>query len=1010
MSEPQKTPTVLVVLVVRDGARWLRGCLQGLATQTHRPIGVVAVDNASTDGSDEILAKALGAGRVLRLDERAGVAASVRAALDTPAAAEADFLLVLHDDAILAPDAVARMIEAAELEPNVGIVGPKVVDWDDARILREVGRSTDRFGHPASPLQDGEMDHGQYDRLLEVMWVSSCAMLVTRETWQRTGPPDERLDHREDLDLCWRARLAGFRVVMTPLAQARHRSASERGERAEEHRLRGPRYYAERAAVAAMLKNYGLRSLAWLLPAYSLLGIVRISLLAAGRRFEDALELLAAWVWNLLHLPGTLARRVRAQSVRAVADRYVRRFMESAGTRMPRWLETAGRILDEQRGIDEDEELHLGRHARSLARAHPVLVAWAAALFVGILAHRRLLGPEIVQGGVFPAFPDAPSDFFRELLSESRSTGLGGGPAASPALAVLGGLSALLVGSTALAAKVAMIALPAVAGVAAYRAALRQTGSKIAAVLSAASLSLSALMLWSFSEGRIGLLVVLATLPVIADRLESAFGAERPERPLRLVVGTGAALAIGAAFGPGVILAAGVLLAVHILASRARLRGIALSIGGALAAAVLAFPLLPGLAEAPDAALSSPIGTTRFADVSRLALGPAPGSWFGAWFLPAAALLGFMVVTKEQRGVAGRSLLAAIAGIFLAWASAAGYLPAPVSNPPVYVGVAAVAEATLVGLGVASLLSGLGRETFGLRQVAAGGLSVALAGGLALQALAAMPGGWAIGPRGVPDAWPVVATEAAGDYRVLWLGAIGGEPFPAPGGDPQGALEAGRASVRYALTDGEGTSALDVGRWSVAAGYSYLERALTELLRGDSVHAGALLSPLAVRFVVAEPGDLPMPAAARLDAQVDLDLVPAEGLVIYRNARAIPVASVVSGKSYSPEARRGELSALSQATPSKASVLRATDDGWSGIATADGMAVLSREFDERITRTSGSGDESSTEVFGWANAFPVEAEGPVTLRRPTATRASELAVLGLLWMAALWLTRRPASR
>src|SRR3972149_6692095 len=176
-TDPSTRPSVLVVVVVRDGAAWLRDCLESLSSQTHPRVGVLAVDNASADGSDELLEQALGPGRVLRLGQREGVAASVRGALQTPAAAEADYLL----------------------------------------ILREVGRTTDRFGHAYTPLQDGEMDQGQYDRVLEVLFVSSCVMLVSRAAWQRTGPPDERLDHREDLDFCWRARVARVRGPMAPL-------------------------------------------------------------------------------------------------------------------------------------------------------------------------------------------------------------------------------------------------------------------------------------------------------------------------------------------------------------------------------------------------------------------------------------------------------------------------------------------------------------------------------------------------------------------------------------------------------------------------------------------------------------------------------------------------------------------------------------------------------------------------------------------------------------------------
>ena len=76
-------------------------------------------------------------------------------------------------------------------------------------------------------------------------------MLISREAWQRVGVFDERLDSRhEDLDFCWRARLAGFRVLMTPLARRPPPATRpRRGERPAERHRRSERYYEERAAI-----------------------------------------------------------------------------------------------------------------------------------------------------------------------------------------------------------------------------------------------------------------------------------------------------------------------------------------------------------------------------------------------------------------------------------------------------------------------------------------------------------------------------------------------------------------------------------------------------------------------------------------------------------------------------------------------------------------------------------------------------------------------------------------
>ena len=1018
-----RTPSVLAVLVVRDGLPWLRECLRSLGGQSHPRLGIMAVDNGSTDGSGQVLAQALGPGRVLTLLDNPGLAGALRAALKLPVAQAADYVLVLHDDAALAPDAVERMVDAAQRirVERVGVVGPKVVDWDDPRILREVGRSTDRFGHPHTPLQDGEIDQGQYDRILEVLYVSSCAMLVSREAWQRTGILDERYGGRhDDLDFCWRARLAGFRVLMTPLAQARHRAAGARRERAEAQR-HGYQYFAERAALASMLKNYSFVSLLWLLPLHFVIGIPRLAYLALSRRFEDAYDLLASWTWNLVHLPSTLSRRVRAQSVRSVGDRLVRRFMESAFVRMPRWFREAERILEEQ--VEEEREAVPARaRVASLASEHPVLVAWALGIGVAALAYRTLVGPEPLLGGVLAAFPPGPSDFFRELLSGVRTTALGGTGAASPALGALGALSGASFASTALAQKLLLVLLPPVAAVLLYRSVLRQTGRRVAAVVASAAFVFSALVLWAFSEGRIEVLVAAAILPPAADRLDAAFGREGPGSPWRFVVGLGAITAIGVAFLPGILPALAVLVLVQFVAGRRRGRGLLLALASAATAAVLVFPIMPEIATSPRAELSSLVGTTDFATLARGAPGVGVGTGPVAWFLPAAALVAFSVVGREYRTRAWRAVAAAVAGVFLAWASAAGYLPGALSNAPAYLVLAALSEALVVGYGLAAIGSGMERQAFGYRQVAAGVMALVLAVGLGGQAFRAMVGDWAIGPNALPSAWPVVA-GVPGEFRVLWVGRIGGGPFPAPGGDAVDVVDAGAASVRFAITDRDGVSALDTGRGDDGAGYAYLRRALAELLSGRTSHGGALLAPLGVRFIVADEGsgtgvtgdpasgvDLPQAALDRLEAQLDLDLIPAGGLVIYRNAKALPLAFVTASDAFAEAAATDDLGAIASVPRVEATPIQAAPGGLAGTSPDAGFGFVS-EQDEGGWRVQTGGRSLGTEpAFGWGIGFEA-AEGPVRLTYADQwIRTTEMIALLVLWLAVLWITRRPGSR
>ena len=1013
-----KTPSVLVVLLVRDDER-LPQCLMGLAKQTHPRIGVLAVDNGSADGSQQLLNATLGPGRVIRLPASTGFGEAVAVALRSEIAHQADYVLLLHDDTLMEPQAVAGLVEAAERIDGVGVVGPKVLDWEQPQVIREIGLSTDRFGYPYSPLEDGEIDQGQYDRIREVMYVSSCSMLVSQKAWARVGVPDERLaPTRQDLDFCWRARLAGFRVLMTPRAVVRHWEA--RGEVGKAGSPEGgrTRYEQERGALASILKNYGLLSLAWILPLYVGQGLLRLMVLAMSRRFHDAYQLLAAWGWNVMHLPGTVRRRVRAQAVRSVPDRTVRRSMAPTGIRLRRWVQAAGdALLPEREEVEGASPARARVRALRLARNHPVAMAWALAFLVAAIAYRHLLFASPLWGGGLGQPPASASGFFRELVSGVRHTGLGGAYAASPALGVLGMGSALALGSPALLQKILLLALPAVAASGCYRAVRAQTGQPLPSVVAGACYGLSSTVLWALSEGRIPALIFLAGVPWMAGKLLLPFGDLGKIRVTRWVVGSGLGLAILGSFYPGAILAAAILVAATLaipISKTRRLPGLAMFGGALVVAAVLAFPLTLQLARGWWRDMADLAGSPSFGALARVSLGPGPGSWPTGFSLPAAAALALLFVSGKQAAMALRAAVGAILSLYLAWLAAAGYLPAALSNPVAYIGVAAFSYAVLVGLGLSSLLHGVSQTAFGRRQVGAAVMSVVLATGLFAQVVQAGQASWSVGgSEQIPSAYPVAGEAGGPPYRVLWLGGPGGDAFPAPGGLPDGTVQAGAASVRFAVTDRTGASALDIGRADVGPGYDQLRRSLVEVLAGDTRHGGALLATFGIRFVVAVPGDLPSAASRRLGRQVDLDQVSARGLTIIRNPKAVPLASDIIDSEWNRAARSTRLATM-QRLPVTGWTALVGDAGerFEGTGASErSLVLLSEQFDPRwrLQPKGGGRPVAAERAFGWATGFRV---GPMPSGYAVhfggqGSRTLSIAVLVLLWAAALWMTRRP---
>ena len=182
------------------------------------------------------------------------------------------------------------------------------------------------------------------------------------------------------------------------------------------------------------------------------------------------------------------------------------------------------------------------------------------------------------------------------------------------------------------------------------------------------------------------------------------------------------------------------------------------------------------------------------------------------------------------------------------------------------------------------------------------------------------------------------------------------------------------------------------------------------MLAGGTRHTGALLGPLGVRYVVAREGDLPAGARAALGTQLDLDPIPSEGLVIYRNAHALPPAAVSTDPITAQIAASSSLDQIQRLADPGAAAAARVPGGWDA-SGADGAAVLigsERVSGFRAHDASGSSVPVATS-FGWATRTEISG-GEVHVRDADQwVRTLSVWVLALLWAVALWITRKPGS-
>jgi GT2 family glycosyltransferase len=216
-------PTAAVVVSWEGGAVTDR-CVASLLAQSTPPSLVIVVDNASSAAERARLTTALGERpgvRLLLLDENRQFAGGLNAGARAAFATGAERVLLLNNDTVLAPHALARLDAALDAAPGVGIAGPRVMDL--ARRGRELSAG-ERHVLPLLCVPRTLVRHRlQSVTPYPVKGVMGCALLVTRACFEAVGGFDEDIGvYYEDVDFCVAARARSFGAVVEPHAVVYH--------------------------------------------------------------------------------------------------------------------------------------------------------------------------------------------------------------------------------------------------------------------------------------------------------------------------------------------------------------------------------------------------------------------------------------------------------------------------------------------------------------------------------------------------------------------------------------------------------------------------------------------------------------------------------------------------------------------------------------------------------------------------------------------------------------------
>lgn len=190
-------------------------------------VKVIVADNGSTDGSADMMEKEFPSTPMIILDKNYGFAEGYNQALRD---LDAEYYLLLNSDVeIRDNDWLRPMLDYMDAHPDVAACQPKLRSLRQPEMFEYAGASggyLDRYGYPfcrGRLMSCVERDEGQYDSVADVFWATGAALMVRSKDFWAVGGLDGRFfAHMEEIDLCWRLRSAGLRIVCVPQSVAYH--------------------------------------------------------------------------------------------------------------------------------------------------------------------------------------------------------------------------------------------------------------------------------------------------------------------------------------------------------------------------------------------------------------------------------------------------------------------------------------------------------------------------------------------------------------------------------------------------------------------------------------------------------------------------------------------------------------------------------------------------------------------------------------------------------------------
>lgn len=217
---------IAIVILNWNGADMMRKFLPSVLCNSGDEAEVYVADNGSTDTSCDMLREEFPSVRLIQLDKNYGFAGGYNKALGL---LEEPYFVLLNSDVEVTEGWLSPLLEYMEMHPDTAACQPKIRSWHHREWFEYAGASggyMDALGYPycrGRVFTTLEKDDGQYDSVVSLFWATGAALMIRREDWTAVGGLDARFfSHMEEIDLCWRLRARGRKIVCIPKSMVFH--------------------------------------------------------------------------------------------------------------------------------------------------------------------------------------------------------------------------------------------------------------------------------------------------------------------------------------------------------------------------------------------------------------------------------------------------------------------------------------------------------------------------------------------------------------------------------------------------------------------------------------------------------------------------------------------------------------------------------------------------------------------------------------------------------------------